>query len=70
MNIPEITAIHRWEVKPGDVLVVRTELTDLSHQDALGIQEAVKRIVGADVRVLVLPDGWGAEVMNTGEASA
>jgi hypothetical protein len=59
----EIEEIRRWTVRPGDVLVIRTNLTELNVGQARDIRNEVERAVGTRIPVLVVPADWSAEVV-------
>jgi hypothetical protein len=63
-DLPEITAVQRLEIRPGDRIVVTAGQLDLHPEEAYEIQEAVRRVLGTDVPVLVLPMDWRLEVVS------
>lgn len=69
MELPEIAEVQRWRVEPGDRIVVLVDYElDVSTGEELGRQ--VKRILGVECPVLVLPRGVRLKVVNEEETDA
>ena len=70
MELPEITAVERLTLRPGDALVIRLGQAKFSQQQADDIIGHVRALLRLDesVPVLILPAGASAEVIGqTGE---
>jgi len=64
VSLEEILAVRRWDIRPGDCLVIQTDVADLSRQQAEEIRRKVRVAAGVQVPVLVLPRGWEASVVS------
>ena len=65
MNLPEITAVERLTLKPGDRLVLRTD-EKLSAKQFYQLREAVRANLDIpdDVPLLILSRGMSVEVVE------
>lgn len=65
-ELPEITAIERLRLEPGDKLIFR-HAGVVSEAAAVEVKHKVREILGLgdDFPVLVLGDGWAVDVVTT-----
>jgi hypothetical protein len=70
VELPEVTEIQRWEIRPGDKLILRTDRQVVDQEQAAMLQERVRAILHLppDVDVLILGPEWRAEVVSNGTA--
>jgi hypothetical protein len=63
--LPEITAVERLELKPGDTLVPHLADDVVNPEQAEEIQHRVREITGRpDLRVMVMSPGMDVEVIS------
>jgi hypothetical protein len=64
--LPEITAVERLTLRPGDALVIRLGQIKVSEQQAQRVIDRVRATLRLDlsVPVLVLPEGASVKVIE------
>lgn len=64
MTLPEVQEVRRWQIQPGDRLIIRTDAFELTPEIAAELQVRVREVlrIPDEVPIAILARNWDVEV--------